>query len=536
MSRWRISPLLTVTFAAVTLFSTPSVAAPSCESLASLKLADTTIVSATSVSAGPFILPRGGDPHLPKSLAVPAFCRVAGVIKPTADSDIKFEVWMPAQGWNGKFEGVGNGGFAGYTNYPDLSGALRAGFAAASTDTGHQAPGITKADWALEHPEKIVDFGYRAIHLTSVTAKTIVQSFYQSAADHSYFSACSNGGRQALMEAQRFPGDYDGIIAGAPANFWTHLLTEVIWDSQAASGNPSYIPAAKLPAVHDAVLAACDAQDGAKDGILNDPRQCHFRPEALLCRGPDTDACLSQPQITTLRKFYSGPTDRNGRQIFPGHMPGGELGLGGWSLWITGSAPETSFGFLFGTHFFEDMVFNNPAWDFRTFKFDADVQLTDKKMARVLNATDPNLTAFQARGGKLILYHGWADPAISPLNTVNYYNSVLAAMGHKQTNSFVRLYMVPGMQHCGDGPGPDSFGALPEPNADANNSMFSSLQQWVERGVAPHAIIAMKYAQRPGTARVAEMTRPLCPYPEIAQYKGAGDINDAANFVCKLKQ
>ena len=536
MSQRRISLFLTVAFTVVVLFPGSSKAQPSCESLAPLKLTDTTIVSATSVPAGPFSVPRG-NPRQPESVTVPAFCRVAGVIKPTADSDIKFEVWMPTQRWNGKFLGVGNGGFAGSNNYRDLAAALRAGFATASTDTGHEAGGI-EAKWALGHPEKIVDFGYRAIHLTNAAAKTIVQSFYQSAPRKSYFASCSNGGRQALMEAQRFPDDYDGILAGAPANFWTHLMVDAIWGAQALYTDPaSYIPATKLPAVHDAVLAACDGADGVKDGILNDPRQCHFDPGTLLCHGPNSNVCLTAPQVTALKKLYAGTDDSKGRHIFPGEMPGGELGPGAWEDWITGSAlDKKSAGFLFGTHFFSNMIFDNPAWDFRTFRFDADVQLTDKKMAGILNATDPKLAAFQARGGKLILYHGWADPAISPINSVNYYESVVSAMGREQTDSFVRLYMAPGMQHCGGGPGPNSFGAVPAPDADPSHSVFSSLEQWVEQGVAPHAIIATKYTRASGPGRRVEMTRPLCPYPEAATYKGTGDIHDSASFVCKLEQ
>ncbi|HEV2306088.1 MAG TPA: tannase/feruloyl esterase family alpha/beta hydrolase [Candidatus Acidoferrales bacterium] len=536
MSHRRISVFLTVTFTAVALFASSSMAQRSCESLASLKLTDTTIVSAASVPAGPFSVP-GGGPFRPESLTLPAFCRVVGVIKPTADSDIKFEVWMPSQGWNGKFEGVGNGGFAGSINYRHLAAALGAKFAAASTDTGHEAPGI-ETNWALGHPEKIVDFGYRAIHLTSVIGKTIVHDFYGSVPRYSYFSSSSNGGRQALMEAQRFPSDYDGIIAGAPANFWTHLMVDAIWVAQALYAKPgSYISSSKLPAIHDAVLSACDAADGVKDGIINDPTRCHFHPETLLCRGPETPACLTAPEVAALKKLYAGPVDSKGHQLFPGTVPGGELGPSSWRVWITGHPPSNKgVGFRFGTQFFSNMIFNDPTWDFRTFNFDADVQLTDKKMARILNATDPNLTAFKARGGKLILYQGWADPAVSPLNTVNYYEGIVSAMGHMQTESFVRLYMVPGMTHGPGGPGPDSFGALPEPNAHSSHSMFRALEQWVERGVAPHAIIATKYARASGPARAIEMTRPLCPYPEVAQYKGAGDIHDAANFVCELEK
>ena len=525
-------------FAAIAAMIYPSASAQgrSCESLSELKLADVTIQSAKSTPAGKFAVPSDGPDRPAESFETPAFCRVRGVIKPTADSDIRFEMWMPSASWNGRFDGAGNGGFAGAINFRDLAAAVRAGFASASTDTGHEASGI-EAKWALGHPERIVDFGYRAIHLTAVAGKAIVAAFYGSSPKYSYFSSCSNGGRQALMEAQRFPGDYDGIIAGAPANFWTHLMSAAIWGAQALYANPaSGFSASKIPAIHRAVLAACDATDGVKDGIINDPRECRFRAETLPCHGPETDACLTAPQVTALAKLYAGPRDSKGRQIFPGEMAGGELAPNGWAAWITGPAPnKKGAGFFFGNNFFSDMVFGDPAWDFRTFNFDSGVQLADKKMAAILNATNPNLAAFKGRGGKLIVYHGWADPAISPLNSINYYDGVISAMGSQQTEDFARLYMVSGMQHCGGGPGPDSFGALPASDADAGHSIFAAMQEWVERGIAPDTIIATKYAQRPGGARVAKMTRPLCPYPEVAEYKGEGDIHDAANFVCKLK-
>lgn len=505
----------------------------SCESLSGLKLTNVTIQSVKSTPAGEFAVPGEGPDQPPESFETPAFCRVQGVIKPTADSDVRFEVWMPSANWNGRFEGAGNGGFAGAINYGGLAMALRAGFASASTDTGHEASGI-QASWALGHPEKTADFGYRAIHLTAVAGKAIVAAFYGSSPKYSYFSSCSDGGREALMEAQRFPRDYNGIIAGAPANYWTHLMAEAMWDVQAMLNDPaSYIPASKIPAISNAVLAACDTQDGLKDSIVTDPRKCNFHPEKLLCKGTDTNACLTAPQITALKKLYAGPTLPNGERIFPGHVPGGELGPNGWPGWITGPKPKDSAGFYFGTRFFADMVFGDPAWDYMKFNLTSDVQLADKRMGLILNATSPNLAAFNARGGKLILYHGWSDAAISPLNTINYYDSVLDAMGSQRAESFVRLYMVPGMQHCGGGPGPDSFGALPASDADAQHSVFAAIEEWVEHGTAPDSIIATKYAARSDHA--VEMTRPLCPYPEVAEYKGEGDLHDAANFVCKLK-
>jgi len=523
--------LLATLLASPVLFPSPGAAAQTCESLSHLKLPHTTITMAVSVPAGRFKNPDASAGNRPP-LKVPAFCRVAGVLRPTADSDIKFEVWMPTANWNGKFDGVGNGGFAGSIGYGGLAEALRAGFAAAATDTGHEARG-TDARWALNHPEKIVDFAYRAIHLTAATGKAIVQDFYGNAPRWSYFASCSNGGRQALMEAQRFPGDYNGIIAGAPANYWTHLLAEAIWNTQAVLAKPgSYIPPTKLPAISHAVLAACDARDGVKDGILNDPRQCHFNPQTLLCKGSDSTSCLTAPEVTALKKIYAGPSNSNGQSVFPGFLPGAELGPNGWAPWITGTAPRKSLDYAFGTQFFSNMMFNNPSWKFQTLNYNGDLRLTDQKMGPILNATNPDLTKFKKLGGKLILYHGWNDPAIPAINTVNYYRSVVAHMGLRPADRFVRLYMVPGMQHCGGGPGPDSFGAYMSNGADPRHNMFSALERWVEHGKAPREIIATKYKDPSKPAGGAEMTRPLCPYPEAAKYKGHGDTKDAAHFVC----
>lgn len=520
--------------AMVVPFPSPILAAQSCEGLSHLRLPNTTISMAVSVPAGKFQQPDG-PPANRTAMDLPAFCRVTGVIRPTADSDIKFEVWMPSQNWNGKFDGVGNGGFAGSIGYSGLAAALRAGFAAAATDTGHEAGG-TDARWALGHPEKIIDFGYRAVHLTAVIGKEIVQDFYGVAPKWAYFASCSNGGRQALMEAQRFPDDYNGIIAGAPANFWTHLLAAAVWNIQATLDKPaSDIPAEKLTAISAAALAACDARDGVKDGILNDPRQCHFNPQTLLCKGPDSMACLTAPQVAALKKIYAGTSDAGGRKVFPGYLPGAELGPNGWATWITGRGSSKSLDYDFGTQFFSNMVFDNPKWNFRTLNYDADVRLADQKMGPILNATNPDLTTFEKHGGKLILFHGWNDAAIPALNTVDYYRNVVARMSLRSADRFVRLYMVPGMQHCGGGPGPDSFGAYPSIDADPEHSMFSALEKWVEHGKAPKAIIASKNESPSTSASGAKMTRPLCPYPEVAKYKGSGDGNKATNFACTVE-
>lgn len=523
-----------VSLLAVFLFSIPVLAAP-CEKLKELKLKDTTITSATAVEAGKFALP--GPANVPAFKNLPAFCRVTAEIKPSADSDIRIEVWLPLSGWNGKYQGLGNGGFAGTINYSGLSGAVANGYAGASTDTGHIQTDIN-AGWALNHQEKIIDFGYRAIHEMTVKAKAVIRAFYGDPLQRSYFSSCSNGGRQALMEAQRFPEDYDGIIAGAPANDWTHLLTAGIWDLQAMQKSPaSYISSAKIPAIGAAVIAACDAQDGVSDGIVNDPSACRFDPSTLLCKEADADGCLTAPQAEALKKIYAGPRNSKGAQIFPGFSPGGETGRQGWPLWITAPAPDKSLQYAFSTNFFRNMVFNDPAWDFKTFDFDTGVKTANDRQAAALNATDPDLKAFKARGGKLVLYHGWSDAAIPPLSTIDYYNSVVTTMGARQSESFVRLYMAPGMQHCAGGPGPNWFGQFNAPGAstDPRQNIFTALTQWVEKGVAPGPILATKYNNDTNPAEGVKMTRPLCPYPQVAKYKGSGDTNDAENFACVSK-
>ncbi|MBV8515306.1 MAG: tannase/feruloyl esterase family alpha/beta hydrolase, partial [Acidobacteria bacterium] len=511
----------------------------SCEKVAKLALPNATVTSAEIVAAGAFrpstSITRwmAQAESLYRSLS--AFCRVRVASHPSSDSDIKIEVWLPLEGWNGKLQGRGNGGFAGEIDYFTLAIALHEGYATTATDTGHAASGID-AGWALGHPEKVTDFAYRAIHEMTQDAKLVVQQFYgKHPLQHAYFASCSNGGRQALMEAQRYPGDYDGIIAGAPANYWTHLLTNAIWQLQATTVAPaSYIPADKLPAIAKAVDAACDAQDGVSDGILSDPRKCHFDPAAILCKAEDSKQCLTSAQVTALEKIYAGPTDANGKQIYPGLLPGAEDGEGGWGLWITGSQPGRSLIAAFGIGFFANMMFEKADWNYRDANVSDIVKAADAKLAKTLNATDPNLSAFKARGGKLILYHGWNDPAISAINTVNYYQSVVDVMGQDGVDSFARLYMAPGMQHCSDGVGPDSFGENgPWPTLkDPHQSLQLSLQQWVEKDVAPKEILATKYSGPLGSGN-AELTRPLCVYPKMAKYKGSGDQNDAGSFACE---
>lgn len=512
-------------------------AGQSCEQLAQLALPNAKVTSAQVVAAGTFTPPPGatpwlvGDPSFYKQ--VPAFCRVMIEDKPTPDSDIKIEVWLPVAGWNGKFRGQANGGFAGEIDYRMLGFAVMQGYASAGTDTGHAASAVD-ANWALGHPEKIVDFGYRGIHEMTVNGKAAVKAFYGEGAKHSYFMGCSNGGRQGLMEAQRYPEDYDGIIAGAPANYWTHLVASAIWDMQATTlDEASYIPASKIPALAHAVVTACDAKDAVREGILNDPRECHFDPASMLCKAGDSDSCLTQPQVMALKKLYGGAHDSKGRAVFPGFVPGGEEGEGGWSMWITGPAPGKALLFAFGNGYFANMVYEKSDWDYKKANFDDAVAASDKKFAGVLNAMNADMKAFESRGGKLIIYHGWSDPGISPLSAVNYYESVVKKMGQKDADTFVRLYMVPGMQHCSGGPGTDLFGGFGiSPVNDPQHNMSLALEEWAEKGTAPSAVIASK-AQGEGPAAKVTMSRPLCAYPEEAKYRGFGDPRDAGSFTCE---
>jgi feruloyl esterase len=497
---------LLLVFAGAALAAAPAGAQQPCESLTRLALPRVTITSAASVSAGPFT-PPGQN----MVVHAPAFCRVTGTIAP----EIQFELWMPAQ-WNRKLLAVGNGGLAGSINYRQMAEPLERGYATGSTDTGHQGAG-NDGSWALGHMERVIDFAHRAVHVTAQADKALVEAFYGARPAHSYFSGCSQGGQEALTEAQRYPGDFDGIIAGDPANFWTHNQISHLWMTTVMQGD-SYIPASKIPALAEAVNNACDALDGIKDGILNDPRRCHFNPETLLCKEGDGPACLTAAQVAAVKKIYQGP----GAQIYPGLLPGGEGGPGGWANWITGTRPGVSGHANLGLPFFKNIVFEDPNWDFRTFQFettpgfDNDVQFLDDKLAAIFNNVNPDLNAFRANGGKLIQYHGFSDPDITPLSSINYYESVAKTM--PGSDNFYRLFLVPGMQHCQGGPGPSKF------------DMVSALEQWVEHGTAPERVVASHLT----ASGAVDRTRPLCPYPLEAQWKGSGSSDDAQNFSCAL--
>jgi feruloyl esterase len=479
-----------------------------CEQLKRLKVTGMAITLAEWKAAGP--LQNPGTPGAAAAQILPAYCRVAATLKPTPDSDIKMEVWLPASAaWNGKFEAVGGGGWAGVISYPAMAGALQDGYATSSTDTGHEA---RNADFAVGHPEKVIDFSHRAVHEMTVKAKAIITAHYGRGPRFSYWNGCSTGGRQGLMEAQRYPEDFDGIVAGAPANNYTRLCAWRLALEAAVLKDPArVVPPAKAALLNRAVLAACDSLDGVKDGLLTDPRQCHFDPSTLLCRGSEGDNCLTASQIESVNMAYAPAKSKAGELIYPGLAPGGEAG---WAaLSGAGAAPGA-----LNVEMFKYVAHEDPKWDWRTFDMDRDTALADRK-AGYMNAMDPDLSAFKAHGGKLLMYHGWNDGAsggaISPLNSINYYTSVLEKMGPHQEN-WLRLFMAPGMAHCGGGPGPNQFNAL------------AAVERWRESGIAPDQM----YASHVTNNRV-DMTRPLCPYPQVAVYQGTGSTNDAGNFACK---
>jgi feruloyl esterase len=433
---------------------------------------------------------------------------VLATLTPSSDSDIKIVVGLPASGWNGKFQAVGNGGWAGTVNWGALRAALRRGYATAATDTGHMGGGGS-ASFALGHPEKLTDFAYRAVHEMTVTSKAIIAHFYGRGPRYSYWNGCSTGGRQGLKEAQRFPADFDGIIAGAPANYQMHLHVWSVAVAQAMHKEPgSYIPPEKYPAIHRAALEACDALDGLKDGLIQDPTRCHFDPKVLECKDADSPACLTAPQVEAARKIYAPlKNSRTGAEIFPSMEPGSELG------WAGLAGPNAA---AVATDTFTYLVYRDPNWDWHTLNPDTDTARADQNDNGLIDAIDPNPKPFFSHNGKLIMYHGWSDQLIAPGNSVNYYGSVAKKMGGPAgATDEIRLFMVPGMAHCAGGEGPNTF------------DMVSAIEQWVEHGQAPEQIIA-SHSQN-GTV---DRTGPLCPYPQVARYKGSGSIDDAANFIC----
>ena len=514
--------------AAALALAATSAQAATCEDLAKTRLKDATVTDARSFAAGAPVEINGfGIPALPTAKA---FCRVQATLTPTPASQVKVEVWLPlADAWNHKLMSTGNGGFGGSLGPPRISmrPALRQGYATAATDLGHSGDGSAgdDASWALGQPERVKDFGYRANHVTAEFAKAMIAAYYGAAPRRAYFNGCSDGGREALMEAQRYPGDFDGIIAGAPAGRWTQVMTSMAWTWQSAHARPeSRIPDAKLAVIQAAALAQCDKLDGVPDGVIDDPRACHFDPAKVQCKDADGPTCLTAAQVEAVRRLYAGPRLADGRQIFPGYPAGGEAVAGAWTLWVTGEKAQHP---NFARSFFADLVYGDPAWDLAKLDLAKNYADARSRMGPILDADSPDLSAFDKRGGKLILFHGWSDGAISPYSTIEYFDTVRGRMGPAKVDGFARLFMAPGVSHCFGGPGPNTF------------DMLAALDGWVDQGHAPDQVIAAKYEN--DYAGLIDLplgtpvrSRPLCAYPKVAQWTGKGSSDDAANFVCRV--
>ena len=517
------------------LLAAAVLAATPCEALKNVSLPNTTITKAEFVQEGRYTLPPpipGSPPppapkpdaKPPDPIIAPAHCRVVAVLKPSSDSLINMELWLPpADKWNGKFEAVGNGGWAGGiqglsaqpNQTPVMVTALKNGYATAGNDTGHQE---ANGKFTLGHPEKVIDFAYRAMHEMTVQAKALVKEFYDQGPRLSYYNGCSTGGRQGLMAAQRFPEDFDAILAGAPANDHLYLhagdmvrIVDIFKDPE------NLIPKAKQEMLAKAVAGACDEMDGVKDNLITNPKSCKFDPAVLQCKSGDAADCLTPKQVATVKRLYAPVTNSKGELIFPGYAYGGETSYNMMRGLLaapgdTDIAKDPAPGDLqLGT--FRYLAHQDEKWDWKAFNVDTDTALA-RKNGGFIDAIETDMSKFKNRGGKLLLYHGWSDPAIPAEHSVVYYNNVLKKMGKNQSN-WMELFMVPGMGHCSGGAGPNQI------------DWMGALETWREKGETPASII--------GKGKIGEtpMTRPLCPYPQNATYKGSGDTNDAANFVCK---
>ncbi len=472
-----------------------------CERLSALSLERARVTSASFVAAGHDAIASAGVPRAssPEAPPLPAYCRVTMLLTPTPDSRINVELWLPTEHWNGKFLAVGNGGWAGrIQGYADMEEALRRGYATAGTDTGHSAEDGPNGMFALGHPEKIVDFAFRAVHDMAVQSKRIIAAFYERQLNYSYFKGCSTGGRQAVMAAQRYPGDFDGIIAGALANRHINMHTAAIARRIRIERHPDEaISAAKAELVTQAVMKKCDTSE---DGFLNDPRLCSFDFSSLQCHGADAEGCLTAPELRSVETFYGGVRNSRGELIFSGQVLGNPMP----ELKPADPAKNGAFDTV------RILGFQNAGYDWHSFDLDRDMPVIAHAVGFV-DAVNPDLRAYKAAGGKLLLYAGWRDTGITPANTILYYESALREMGGDQ-DDWMRLFMVPGMGHCRGGPGPNMFDSV------------SALEDWRERNEAPDRI--------PGSNPQSGLTRPLCPYPQYAKYDGAGDRNDAKSWAC----
>jgi len=507
-----------------------------CESLTNFTFADTTIKSATSYPGGAYVAPDAW--HLAFT-NLPPYCEVVATIAPTPDSSIGVRVWMPTQRYNGRYLGTGNGGYAGGYFQSELADGINRGFATANTDMGATGAAGVNGDALIGHPEKWKDFGWRATHLMTTFSKALINAFYGDPPNKSYFTGCSTGGQQALMEAQRFPYDYDGILAGAPAFNRTHIHTVTVAQYRATHATlSSYIPPTKLDVVNQAVLAQCRARDGGSpsDAFLTDPRVCKFDPATLACpAGLDGPNCLNPDQVKAMQVYYKGSVNlATGAVINPGNARGSETSNpAALGFALNESLNEPSFDSLFKWVF-------GATWQWQSFDFNRDMDSVDQVLAADLNATSTDLRPFFGNGGKLVMHAGWADPLIPSQGAINYYNALVKSYGGngngglKKAQNVARLFMAPGMWHCAGGPGPNSYGGAiqqPPPSYDAQYDLLTSLVQWVERGAAPSSIIATKYNNDTPQLGI-QAQRPICSYPLIPVYRGSGDPNAASSFVC----
>jgi hypothetical protein len=462
---------------------------------------------------------------IPAAAAAPEYCKVSGLLDP----EIAFEVSLPAK-WNGRFYMIGNGGHAGESledpsRTSQRDAALQVGFAVAQTNTGHDSRKEPGATFVMSNPQKAIDYAYRAVHLTAMTAKEITKVYYGKPVARAYWNSCSNGGRQGMIEAQRYPNDFDGIIANAPWLDQTGFTIGAMWNQKALSEAP--VSGAKMALVADKVMAKCDAIDGLKDGLIDDPRKCDFDPakDVPACSaGADGPDCLTAAQAAAIAKVYGGPVS-NGKPFFPGFEPGSEAvmqnlfggGSGsGWMNLIISAQPNgtpADFGLAENTMRYLVNKPPKPDWDYKTFDYDKDIHMLDD-WGKLADAKNPDLSPFKKRGGKLLMTYGWADPILQPMVGINYYEQALAKNG-SDMKDFFRLFMIPGMSHCSGGIGPDQHDPV------------TAIVNWVEKGKAPEVMVAKRVVNKE-----VVRSRPLCPYPQVARYNGQGSIDDAANFRC----
>ena len=488
----------------------PAVAAASCESLASLALPNTTIASAQLVAAGAFTSPapaRGGEGAVSPFKDLPAFCRVTGAVKRANDTDVKIEVWMPAQGWSGDFQPAASGFAGGTMTYPEMATLLKRGAATANTNRGHDGGG----------PWKLSDMNDVPYHLMVEQAKPIVAAYYGSGPKFTVMNECGGGGsRDALMEVQSWPADLDAAAATGIVYYSTHHGIAHMWVYQAThKSEASYIPLSKYPLIHKGALDACDAKDGLKDGVIEDPERCRFDPGTLLCKNGDAADCLTAPQVEAVRTIYKAPVHaRTGQKIYASMPPGGELG---WEA-MAGPTP-----YPFAPGFYRQLVFDQN-WDYKTrpVNFDTDVDKADAAEHLVINANNPDIDKFIARDGKLMLIGGWNDHTLGPGSNVDYYESVVKRVGARTARDSVRLFMVPGMDHCLG----ERYPTAPTVNFD----VVGALKQWRATGKAPDQIVVAESGNG-----MPDRKRLVCAYPQISHYKGSGSTGDPANFECKRR-